>query len=109
MFPFMLVFLCSNLGWEPKQGENHLDAMLRGEILTALAMFGHDLTLNEASRRFDSFLNDRSTPLLPPDIRKVGKSTGQSLVLLPLQSPLTFTGTLVAGSICGCYAKSQHL
>ncbi|GMY28909.1 aminopeptidase M1-like [Fagus crenata] len=58
------------LGWEPKQGESHLDAMLRGEILTALAMFGHNLTLNEASRRFNAFLEDRNTPLLPPDLRK---------------------------------------
>ncbi|KAG2663383.1 hypothetical protein I3843_16G028000 [Carya illinoinensis] len=69
---FIRLFLYSSdkLGWEPKQGESHLDAMLRGEILTALAMFGDDLTLNEASRRFLSFLDDRSTPLLPPDIRK---------------------------------------
>lgn len=105
----MLVIFCSKLGWEPKQGESHLDAMLRGEILTALAMFGDDLTLNEASRRFLSFLDDRSTPLLPPDIRKVGKSTSQSLVLFHLQFLVMFTRTLIAGSICGCYAKSQHL
>ncbi|KAG6674295.1 hypothetical protein I3842_15G035000 [Carya illinoinensis] len=58
------------LGWEPKPGESHLDAMLRGDLLTALAIFGHDLTLSEASRRFQSFLEDRNTPLLPPDIRK---------------------------------------
>ena len=45
--------------------------MLRGEILTALAMLGHKETLTEASRRFHAFLNDRNTPLLPPDIRKV--------------------------------------
>jgi puromycin-sensitive aminopeptidase len=58
------------LGWEPKTGESHLDAMLRGEILNALAVFGHELTLNEASRRFHAFLDDRNTPLLPPDIRR---------------------------------------
>ncbi|KAG6674294.1 hypothetical protein I3842_15G034900 [Carya illinoinensis] len=58
------------LGWEPKKGEGHLDAMLRGEILNALAVFGHDLTLNEANRRFLTFLGDRNSPLLPPDIRK---------------------------------------
>ncbi|XP_040997347.1 aminopeptidase M1-like [Juglans microcarpa x Juglans regia] len=58
------------LGWEPKKGEGHLDAMLRGEILNALVVFGHDLTLNEANRRFLAFLGDRNTPLLPPDIRK---------------------------------------
>ncbi|XP_026450343.1 aminopeptidase M1-like [Papaver somniferum] len=58
------------LGWEPRQGESHLDAMLRGEILTALAIFGHDLTLNEAVRRFRAFVDDRNSPLLPPDSRK---------------------------------------
>ena len=45
--------------------------MLRGEVLSALAVFGHDQTLNEASRRFNVFLNDRNTSLLPPDLRKV--------------------------------------
>ncbi|KAL0017654.1 hypothetical protein SO802_004723 [Lithocarpus litseifolius] len=58
------------LGWDPKTGESHLDAMLRGEVLNALALFGHDLTLNEASRRFHAFLDDKNTPLLPPDTRK---------------------------------------
>ncbi|KAL5559481.1 hypothetical protein UlMin_035692 [Ulmus minor] len=58
------------LGWEPKPGESHLDAMLRGEVLTALATFGDEPTLNETIRRFRAFLDDRNTPLLPPDIRK---------------------------------------
>ncbi|CAL5421917.1 unnamed protein product [Camellia sinensis] len=62
--------LNGKLGWDPKQGESHLDAMLRGELLTALAQFGHDITQNEARRRFDAFLNDKNTPLLPPDMRK---------------------------------------
>ncbi|KAL4319665.1 hypothetical protein GQ457_18G002170 [Hibiscus cannabinus] len=66
----LLQYSAEKLGWDAKQGESHLDAMLRGEILTALAMLGHKETLNEASRRFDVFLNDRNTPLLPPDIRK---------------------------------------
>ncbi|KAL3851044.1 hypothetical protein ACJIZ3_012926 [Penstemon smallii] len=58
------------LGWDPKQGESHLDAMLRGELLTALSAFGHDITLDEASRRFQIFLDDRNTHVLPPDLRK---------------------------------------
>ena len=69
----MVEFLHRKLGWEPRPGEGHLDAMLRGEVLTALAVFGHDLTINEASRRFHAFLDDRDTPLLPPDIRKVNE------------------------------------
>nr|POE71728.1 aminopeptidase m1 [Quercus suber] len=69
---FIELFLHSamKLGWEPKPGESHLEAMLRGEVLTALAVFGHNLTLEEASRRFLAFLDDRNTPLLHPDIRK---------------------------------------
>jgi puromycin-sensitive aminopeptidase len=62
--------MAEKLGWEPKQGESHLDSMLRGEILGALCVFGHDLTIDEANKRFYAFLDDRNTPLLPPDIRK---------------------------------------
>ncbi|KAK0571679.1 hypothetical protein LWI29_019866 [Acer saccharum] len=69
---FISIFQYSaeKLGWDPKQGESHLDAMLRGEILTALALLGHDETLNEASKRFHAFLEDRTTPLLPADLRR---------------------------------------
>lgn len=63
-------FSAQKLGWETRDGESHLDVMLRGELLTALAKFGHEETRKEAARRFDAFLNDRNTPLLPPDIRK---------------------------------------
>lgn len=63
-------YSAERLGWDSKPGESHLDAMLRGELLTALALFGHDDTLKEAKRRFDIFLDDRSNPVLPPDIRK---------------------------------------
>ncbi|MQL71581.1 hypothetical protein Taro_003916, partial [Colocasia esculenta] len=58
------------LGWDPKDGETHLDAMLRGELLAALAVFGHDLTIEEALKRFSAFLIDRNTSLFPPDTRK---------------------------------------
>lgn len=68
---FILDLIYRKLGWQPKPDESHLDAMLRGEILTALASFGHDLTIDEAIRRFNAFLDDRNTPLLPPDIRRV--------------------------------------
>ena len=96
----MFEFLCRKLGWEPKTGESHLDAMLRGEVLTALAVFGHNLTLEEASRRFLAFLDDRNTPLLHPDIRKVGKkSISQSVVFFHLQ----FLSTFLMGSRCRQY------
>eukprot|EP00253_Pinus_taeda_P017463 PITA_17463 len=58
------------LGWEPIPGESHLNTMLRGQILVVLAQFGHEETKVEARRRFNVFLNDRSTTILPADIRK---------------------------------------
>lgn len=60
--------------------------MLRGELLTALAIFGHDLTLDEALRRFHAFLDDRNTTLFPPDTRKVLNVNHQlELVLIYLK------------------------
>lgn len=64
-------FANRRLGWDPKEGESHLDAMLRGELLNALAAFGHDETITEAIRRFHIFLDDRNTAVLPPDLRRV--------------------------------------
>lgn len=69
-FISLFQYAAGKLGWEPRQGEGHSDAMLRGEILTALASLGDESTLNEASRRFNAFLNDRNSTLLPPDVRK---------------------------------------
>ncbi|CAH9125487.1 unnamed protein product [Cuscuta epithymum] len=63
-------YSAERLGWDPKQGEGHLDAMLRGELLNVLAAFGHDATISEANRRFLIYLDDRSTPVLTPDLRK---------------------------------------
>lgn len=75
-FYLLRVFLFNlyrRLGWDPKEGESHLDALLRGEILSALAQFGHSATRDEGLKRFKAFLNDRDTSLLPPDTRHVCK------------------------------------
>ncbi|KAG0454695.1 hypothetical protein HPP92_023987 [Vanilla planifolia] len=66
----LLQHSAERLGWDPKEGESHLDAMLRGEILSALAQLGHSITQNEGLRRFNAFFNDMDTTLLPPDIRR---------------------------------------
>ncbi|KAJ1423415.1 Peptidase M1, membrane alanine aminopeptidase, N-terminal [Sesbania bispinosa] len=79
-------YSAERLGWDAKPGESHLDAMLRGEILTALAVFGHDLTLDEANKRFQAFLEDRNTPLLPPDIRKATYVAEKTRILGSLSS-----------------------
>lgn len=70
---FLIDFLepfALKLGWDAKSDEGHLNALLRGTLLTALAELGHEATINEAVRRFNVFLEDRETPLLPPDVRK---------------------------------------
>ncbi|TKW32831.1 hypothetical protein SEVIR_2G193100v4 [Setaria viridis] len=58
------------LGWDPKNSESHLDALLRPVLLVALVKLGHDKTINEGVRRFGIFVHDRNTSLLPPDTRK---------------------------------------
>ncbi|XVE97720.1 hypothetical protein REPUB_Repub03eG0043000 [Reevesia pubescens] len=107
-------YSAEKLGWDAKQGESHLDAMLRGEILTALAMLGHEETLTEASRRFCAFLNDRNTPLLPPDIRKAAyvavmqkvnssnRDGFESLLRVYRETDLSQEKTRILGSLGSC-------
>ncbi|EPS61511.1 hypothetical protein M569_13287, partial [Genlisea aurea] len=103
------------LGWDPKPGgESHLDAMLRGELLATLASFGHDAILKEADRRFRVFLDDRATPLLPPDLRRAvyvavvlnsSKSDRfgyESLLRLYRETDLSQEKTRILGSLCSC-------
>jgi puromycin-sensitive aminopeptidase len=76
----LLLPSAQRLGWEASTDEGHLDSMLRGELLSALVSFGHEETVNEAKRRFEAFLADRDTPLLPADTRKVAyKAVMQSV------------------------------
>ncbi|XP_077240350.1 aminopeptidase M1 [Tasmannia lanceolata] len=102
------------LGWEPKSGESHLDAMLRGELLTVLAVFGHDVTQAEAVRRFYAFLDDRNTTLLPADTRKAAyvavmqtvsisnKSGYESLLRVYRETDLSQEKVRVLGSLASC-------
>ncbi|KAL6655884.1 hypothetical protein ACP70R_006710 [Stipagrostis hirtigluma subsp. patula] len=66
----LLLSRAETLGWDPKDGESHLDAMLRPDLLDALVKLGHEKTINEGVRRFRIFVHDRNTSLLPPDTRK---------------------------------------
>ncbi|KAK7851283.1 aminopeptidase m1 [Quercus suber] len=82
---FISLFLRSamKLGWEPKKG------------LDCLAVFGYDPALKEGSRRFHAFLDDRNTPLLHPDIRKVGKKKHWSITsIYPSTIPIKFSSGL---------------
>ncbi|XP_022982337.1 aminopeptidase M1 [Cucurbita maxima] len=107
-------FAAEKLGWDPKPGESHLDAMLRGEILTALALFGCESTIKEANRRYHAFLDDRSTPLLPPDIRKAAyvavmqtvstsnRSGYESLLRIYRETDLSQEKTRILSSLASC-------
>ncbi|CAK9317339.1 unnamed protein product [Citrullus colocynthis] len=113
-FTNIFQYAAEKLGWDPKPEESHLDAMLRGEILTALALFGHEQTIKEANRRCLAFLDDRSTPLLPPDIRKAAyvavmqtvnasnRSGYESLLRIYRETDLSQEKTRVLSSLASC-------
>ncbi|GAB4854485.1 AP-1 complex subunit mu-1-Iike [Ancistrocladus abbreviatus] len=113
-FISLFQYPAEKLGWEPRQGESHLNAMLRGELLMALAMFGHDSTLNEAIRRFDAFLADRNSLLLPPDVRKAAyvavmrkvsksnRSGFEALLRVYKETDLSQEKTRILGSLASC-------
>ncbi|XP_060208547.1 aminopeptidase M1-like isoform X1 [Lycium barbarum] len=102
------------LGWDPEQGESHLDALLRGELLNALAAFGHDETINEAIRRFHIFLDDRNTAVLPPDLRravyvavmqrvtKSDRSGFEALLRVYRETDLSQEKTRILGALASC-------
>lgn len=66
----LLLLAAKRVGWDPKDGESHLDVMLRSLLLIALVKLGHDETITEGIRRFHIFIENRKSPLLPPDNRK---------------------------------------
>ncbi|MBA0577264.1 hypothetical protein Golob_027799 [Gossypium lobatum] len=114
----LLLPAAANFGWDPKQGESHLDAMSRGDIFTALAVLGHEETINEANSRFNAFLNDRNTPLLHPDIRKAAyvavmqkvtssnKAGLESLLKVYRETDLSQEKTRILGSLASCPDES---
>uniref|UniRef100_A0A0D9YPC6 Aminopeptidase n=1 Tax=Oryza glumipatula TaxID=40148 RepID=A0A0D9YPC6_9ORYZ len=114
---FLIDFLepfAQRIGWDAKSGEGHLDALLRGTLLTALAELGHEATINEAVRRFNVFVEDRETPLLPPDVRKaayvalmqtVNKSNRagyESLLKIYKETDLSQEKVRILGSLASC-------
>ncbi|KAL2643510.1 hypothetical protein R1flu_011097 [Riccia fluitans] len=111
-------FICSlfqtaakKLGWDPIPGESHLDAMLRGEVLSALISSGDEEAIAEAKHRFHTYLNDRKTSLFPADIRVAGykaviqgvkasdRSDYDSLLTLYRESDLSQEKNRILGTI----------
>ena len=59
----------ASVGWEPAGEEPHLRTLLRSTVLGQAGAFGDTEVLEEAARRFGSYLQDEST--LQPSIRAV--------------------------------------
>lgn len=57
----------SKLGWQPVNGESHLDTLLRNMIINRLATFEDPLVLSEAKKRFEAHCN--GTHVIPADLR----------------------------------------
>ncbi|XP_078702253.1 puromycin-sensitive aminopeptidase-like isoform X2 [Branchiostoma floridae x Branchiostoma belcheri] len=55
------------LGWDPKDGEGHLDAMLRSIVLSHLGKYGHQATITEATKRLEEHISGSRT--LHADLR----------------------------------------
>jgi puromycin-sensitive aminopeptidase len=59
----------NRIGWEPKAGEGHLDALRRTTVLYALGHHGDRRTLSEAAKRFARYLKDPTS--LHPNLRSL--------------------------------------
>ncbi|PIN22295.1 Puromycin-sensitive aminopeptidase [Handroanthus impetiginosus] len=66
----LLLSHAKKLGWDVIPGESQLNGLTREEVLMALASFDHPQTKEEAIKRFQAYLDDPNTSLLPVDTRK---------------------------------------
>ena len=57
------------IGWEPKSGEGHLDALLRSTVLSQAGSYHDPDVTAQATERFQKYLQDRET--LAPNLRGV--------------------------------------
>ena len=56
------------MGWEPREGEGHLDALLRSTVLEALGRYEDSNALAEAATRLQSYSSNPAS--VPPDLRR---------------------------------------
>ena len=56
------------MGWEPRDGEGHLDALMRSTVLEALGRYEDSDALAEATARLGNYVSDSSS--VPPDLRR---------------------------------------
>ena len=60
--------LLNNLGWTPKKGDKHTDALLRSFVISALAKLGDTSVISTAQTKFAQFLKKPDS--LSPDLRE---------------------------------------
>nr|XP_058942457.1 puromycin-sensitive aminopeptidase-like [Pocillopora verrucosa] len=65
--------IAQKVGWDPKVGEGHLDALLRGLVLGCMGRSGDQATLTEARKRFEAHCKGEST--ISADLRSAVYST----------------------------------
>tara|TARA_B100000676_G_scaffold78501_1_gene78240 strand:- start:2807 stop:5386 length:2580 start_codon:yes stop_codon:yes gene_type:complete len=58
-----------DVGWDKKQGEGHLDSLLRSIALGNLGHYGHIETINKSQQLFEEYCKDSSN--VHPDLRSV--------------------------------------
>jgi puromycin-sensitive aminopeptidase len=61
--------VAQRVGWEPRTGEGHLDALLRSTVLSQAGSYQDNEVLEQAVARFNSYLRDPDS--LHPDLRGV--------------------------------------
>ena len=61
--------IMQKVGWDARQGEGHLDSLLRTIVLGQIGHYGDQQTLDTAQTRFARYMEDPST--LHPDLRGV--------------------------------------
>ena len=57
------------VSWDAREGEGHLDSLLRSAVLSSLGHYGDEDTLGEAAARFEKYAADPDN--VHPDIRTV--------------------------------------
>jgi len=57
------------IGWDPKSGEGHLDALLRSTVLSQAGSYLDPDVTAQATERFNQYMQDRES--LAPDLRGV--------------------------------------
>jgi puromycin-sensitive aminopeptidase len=64
----LLAKIYSKLGWDPIEGESHLDNLLRNQVIKSLGGFGDKIVIAKAKKLFSAHSEGKS--LIRPDLRE---------------------------------------